>query len=412
MTGAECRAESPRTSCAKVRVAHVVDCFGAGGIAAGVRALIELTGDVIDHSVISLSDDVRLADSLDPRPPVHVIKPGPTRLAGFTGRLARLARRSRCQIVHTNNQFAWLDAGLASALSGSRCIVTFHGVERPISEFGGFARWKCRSAARLGCAVTAVGEASRRMVCELGGIPEESVEVIPNGVDLDRFRPRCPGDQRRPALRDQLAIGPDVDLVVHVAGLRPVKDQRTLLHAWQLVTESRNRLSGREPLLLIVGEGECRDDLHTLAEELQITRTVRFLGQRRDPEELLPACDVFVLSSLSEGLSFAILEAMACGLPVVATRVGGNIELVEDGVTGILAPSCDPAALAVAVGRLLDDGGQRLRMGERGRDFVERHHDAAAWARRYVELYRTIAAGMSRGNPRAERDRSSLRIAP
>ncbi len=178
----------------------------------------------------------------------------------------------RIDVLHCNNQFAWLDTSLAARITGRPCLQTFHGVERPVHELAGDVRLKCRLAARLGSGVTAVGEASRRMVCDLSGIREESVEVITNGIDLDRFRPHPPRDRRCSGLRGELAIGPDVDLVIHVAGLRPIKDQKTLLHAWRLVMESRNRLSGREPILLIVGEGECRDELRTLAEELQITR--------------------------------------------------------------------------------------------------------------------------------------------
>lgn len=308
---------------------------------------------MVDHTIISLADDLRLLAHLPSETPAYIIKPGPSKLVGFCARLALLARRQRIDILHCNNHFAWLDASLAARIIGRPCLQTFHGVERPVREIAGDVRLKCRLAARLGSLVTAVGEASRRMVCDLSRIPEESVEVIPNGIDLDLFRPRSPGDRRCSALRGELAIGPDVDLVVHVAGLRPVKDQKTLLHAWRLVMETRGQRPGRESLLLIVGEGSCRDELRTLAEELQITRAVRFLGQRRDLDNLLPACDLFVLSSISEGLSFAILEAMACALPVVATRVGGNGELVEDGGSGFLVPAQDPGTLADTLDLLL-----------------------------------------------------------
>ena len=147
----------------------------------------------------------------------------------------------------------------------------------------------------------------------------------------------------------------------------------------------------------MVGEGPCQDELRLLAEELGIIGTVRFLGQRRDLNEILPACDLFVLSSISEGLSYAILEAMACGLPVVATRVGGNSELVEEEVTGLLTPPQDPAALSRALISLLDNPGLRLRMGERGRHFVELRHDAAKSAEQYLRLYRKMVDGARQG---------------
>jgi glycosyltransferase involved in cell wall biosynthesis len=396
----------------RIRVGHIVDCFGAGGIATGVFTLVRSTAGLIDHTIISLSNDLRLLAQLPSETPAFVIKPGPTKLVGFSARLALLARRQRLDVLHCNNQFAWLDTSLAARITGRPCLQTFHGVERPVHELSSDVRLKCRLAARLGNMVTAVGEASRRMVCELSGVPVESVEVIPNGIDLVRFRPRPADGGPSSFLRAELGIGPDVDLVIHVAGLRPVKDQKTLLRAWRLLVESRNQFPGREPILLIVGEGECRDQLSNLAEELQITRCVRFLWQRRDIDELLPACNVFVLSSISEGLSFAILEAMACALPVVATKVGGNAELVEDGKTGILTPHQDPAALATALGRLLDQPGLRLQMGNRGRHFVERHHDAARSAERYVELYQRISSGSSRKDRRPTSARSKAPIVP
>jgi len=376
-----------------IRVGHIVDCFGAGGIATGVCALARSTSDRVGHAIISLRDDFRLLDRLPPGTDAFVVEPGPTKLVGFSLRLAALVRRERIDVIHCNNQFAWLDSSLASRLTGRPCLQTFHGVEKPVEELPSAVHRKCRIAARLGSRVTAVGDASRRMVCALSGIPEEDVEVIPNGVDLARFRPaRGPGDPRRAALRAALGVAPDAPLVVHAAGLRPVKDQATLIRAWRVVADHHAaRRSGPDPLLLMVGEGECRDDLASLADGLGIAGSVLFLGHRPDLDDLLPAGDLFVLSSISEGLSFAVLEAMACGLPVVATDVGGNRELVADGATGLLVPPRDPLSLASALGRLLAEPGLGLAMGARGRTEVERSYDLAAAARRYVELYESLA---------------------
>jgi glycosyltransferase involved in cell wall biosynthesis len=182
----------------------------------------------------------------------------------------------------------------------------------------------------------------------------------------------------------------ETDLVIHVAGLRRIKDQATLLRAWQLVLDSRRLHGGRKALLLIAGEGPCQEDLENLARELDIVDGIRFLGQRRDLDTLLPACDLFVLSSLSEGLSFAVLEAMASGLPVVATQVGGNGELIEEGRNGHLVPAQDPKSLGKALGRLLEDPILRKEMGKRGREIAERRYDAGKAAERYVALYQRL----------------------
>jgi glycosyltransferase involved in cell wall biosynthesis len=259
-------------------------------------------------------------------------------------------------------------------------------------------RIKCRLAAQLGTAITAVSEASRTMVCSLGQVSPQLVEVIPNGVDLTRFRPCLPGAYQRQTFREKLGLSAEAPVVVHVAGLRPIKDQATLFRAWQLVTASWPRASLPGPCLLLAGEGPCGADLMALARQLQITDSVRFLGHRRDLDTLLPACDLFVLSSLSEGMSFAILEAMAAGLPVVATRVGGNGELVEDGQTGLLVPARDPVTLAEALGQFLRNKEGRQRMANRARQSIEQRFDQARSAARYLDLYHRLAMRTDKPN--------------
>lgn len=379
-------------------VGHVVDCFGAGGIATGVLELIRATQGLIDHSIISLVDDRRLLVQLPAKPRFYVLKPGHTRLLGFSSRLAWLTCRKRIDILHCNNHFAWLDSGLAARLTGRICLQTFHGVEKPLADMPRDIRIKCRLAARFTTAATAVSDASRHMVCNLGGLPEQVVEVIPNGVDLTRFR-ACPvAAPERGFLRQTLGVAEGTPLAVHVAGLRPIKDQATLLRAWKRLVECERPESVQPPLLLIAGEGECLPELQDLVGQLRIAGAVRFLGQRRDLDTLLPACDVFVLSSLSEGMSFAILEAMAAGLPVVATRVGGNGELVEEEASGLLVPVRDPLALARALGRLLFDSRERQQMANRARQIVEQRYDQTRTVARYVELYRRLIRCRRAGN--------------
>jgi glycosyltransferase involved in cell wall biosynthesis len=383
-------------------IGHVVDCFGAGGIATGVLELIRATRHVVRHSIISLADDLRLLAQLPAPPHAYVVKPGPTRLLGFSSRLAWLVCTKQIDILHCNNHFAWLDSGLAARLTGCACLQTFHGVEKPLAEMPHDVRVKCRLAARLGTAVTAVSEASRVMVCTLGGLPARAVEVIANGVDLARFRPCPDGAADRRALRQALGVAADGPVAVHVAGLRPIKDQATLLRAWRGVLDGWPQ-GAAGPVLAVAGEGECGPALHALAAELRLGDAVRFLGQRRDLDTLLPACDLFVLSSLSEGMSYAILEALAARLPVVATRVGGNGELVRDGENGLLVPARDPAALAGALGRLLGDADERRRLARHGRQLVERHYDQAVAAGRYVELYTRLTRRRPPRQPAAGR---------
>jgi len=168
--------------------------------------------------------------------------------------------------------------------------------------------------------------------------------------------------------------------------LAPVKNHALLLHAWKRVLETVP-----DAVLLVVGNGSTEPATRALAAELGLGDAVRFLGFRLDIPELLQAMDVFVLSSRSEGLSLTLLEAEAAGLPIVATRVGGNPEVVRDGESGLLVPSGEPEPMAAALARLLQDSALRQRWGERGRRLYRDEFTLQAMVRGYERLYRQLA---------------------
>jgi glycosyltransferase involved in cell wall biosynthesis len=199
-------------------------------------------------------------------------------------------------------------------------------------------------------------------------------------VDTERF-----GRASRATARAALGLLP-TDLVVGTAGrLVPVKDQRTRV-------EAIGRLSrpDRPVILLVAGDGPLREVLTDQAAALGISAEVRLLGHRTDPEQVMAALDVFVLSSVSEGMSNTILEAMATGLPVVATRVGGANELVQEGVTGHLVPPRDPTALAVAIEHLLQSPDTRAALGAAARHRVAHEFSLGAMIRSYDDLYESL----------------------
>jgi glycosyltransferase involved in cell wall biosynthesis len=206
-------------------------------------------------------------------------------------------------------------------------------------------------------------------------VPRRKVLVIPNGIDLSRF-PAPPG--RRPAA---------VRRAIHVARLHPVKDQTTLLHAVRQVADAEPDFR-----LDIVGDGPAWDELAALHEKLALERHVRFLGFRGDVREMLGGADLFVLSSVSEGISLTLLEAMAAGLPVVATDVGGNREVVAHRETGLLVPPRSPEALAAAMLRLVRDPATARRMGAAGRERVEKQFDLRRVVQTYERLYLSLLA--------------------
>jgi glycosyltransferase involved in cell wall biosynthesis len=209
------------------------------------------------------------------------------------------------------------------------------------------------------------------------GYPLDSIRVIRNGIDTTRFRP-----DRREGARRSLGCDPR-DVVIGTAGrLVPVKDHATLLNALALL-----RSQGIRFRAIIAGDGPLRQGLDALAQSTGIADAVEFVGERSDMEDVMAAYDIFALSSTSEGLSNTVMEAMATGLPVVATHVGGTDELVEQGTTGLLVPASDPRAFAGALAELIKGEARRQSMGRAGRERVQRDYSLDRMVRAYEELY-------------------------
>jgi glycosyltransferase involved in cell wall biosynthesis len=221
----------------------------------------------------------------------------------------------------------------------------------------------------------------RDLVAHLG-VPEERFEVIPNGVDVTRMARADRSSARR-------ALGaPDGALVVGSVGrLVPVKNYALLLRAF-------GRLAASTPgpvRLVLLGDGPERATLERAAAASGIASLVQLPGHRDDVPELLVGLDVFVLPSLNEGMSNTLLEAMAAGVPVVASDVGGNREIVEDDRSGMLFPSGEEAALLERLRRLAGDPGSRARLGKAGQERVMRDFSMGAMIRSYEALYERMA---------------------
>lgn len=206
--------------------------------------------------------------------------------------------------------------------------------------------------------------------------------VIHNGVDTECFQPR--DDAWRNARRSALGIDAGVVVFCCVARLSEVKCPLVLVDAFA-------RLHAQYPgvHLLLAGDGPMADEVHRKVDETGLARHIDLLGSV-SVDDLLPACDVAVLASSSEGMSNALLEAMACGLPVVATAVGGNLQLVRPGITGVLVPPYDPAALAEAMLSLARDSTRRHELGERARRMVLEEFSSLRMIGAYDHLYRGL----------------------
>jgi len=226
-------------------------------------------------------------------------------------------------------------------------------------------------------AFVGVAAAHGRYLVEHERFPAERVYVIPNGVDTDRYRPQPPYQ----ALRDSLGIQRDSKLVGLIAVLRPEKNHALLLRAG---AEVRKRISNVR--FVLVGNGPERESLEQLAGSLGITDIVHFLGARADVPDLLSLFDVFALTSKTEASPVSILEAQACGVPVVATNVGSISESVIDGETGLLVKSESVVEVARAIIRVLDSPEWARELGTAARNFVVEHRSVKQMVRGYEEL--------------------------
>ena len=358
-----------------VSVVHVVTTLAIGGLEKVVLDLVRCrTSALFDARVICLdSGGVLESGFAAAGVPVDVI--------GIQGsvpqRIVRLAKRLRTlrpDILHTHNPQAHLHGAWAARLAGVRVVVhTRHGRDR--------ARKPVLAAlSRMATVWTdkfvAVSEDAATAAREIEKVPAAKLLVIHNGIDLDRFL----FDPAAPILPRNRAVT--------VGRLAPIKDQATLLRAVRIVC---NRKPGFR--LDIVGEGPSRPELEALRAELGLGEAVAFRGYQEDVRPFLSAADFFVMSSISEGICIALLEAMAAGLPAVATDVGGNREVILRGETGFLTPLQNPEALAQAMLDLEGAPDALKRLSQSARRRAETAFGLRHVVRRYEDLYSQCLAG-------------------
>jgi len=372
-----------RSDSEPVRILHVVPDLDGGGLQNGLVKIIQgLPRDEFRHEVCCLHTGGRFRSRIGTAVPVRELH------AGWHDprtpiKLALAIRRFRPAVVHARNWSTWPDAVFAGWFAPRhRLVFSFHGwdTDRPVNPLRAVI---CRQLARWTDGLCGVSRSAMRQFAAETGLPAERFEVIPNGVDTTRFRPRPDGGE----VRRELGIAPDTVVIGSVGRLEPVKDYETLLAASaQLPRHPPYRCD-----VLLVGDGSERRRLVELCGTLGIAGRVHFVGWRDDPPRMMAAMDLFAMTSRREGLSNALLEAMACGLPVVATAVGGNTEVIDDRVHGRLVKPGDTEGLVGALIDLIRNKHARQRMGRHARTRVVRDYDVTRTLRRYADLYRRMA---------------------
>jgi len=301
----------------------------------------------------------------------------------------RLARERRIQIIHSHGKGAGLYGRIAARLTGAASIHTFHGIHP--TGYGGLYLWLERALARSSFAVIHVSESQAAEARALGLTPAGRTRVIVNGIDAAFVRGVAAG---APMSRAALGLKPDALVLATIARFDPVKRLDVLLRALPLLV---TRVP--EAQLLIVGDGPERGALHALARTLALGDRVVFAGAIPAAARVLPLVDLYVTASRREGLPIAVLEAMACALPVLATEAPGHVDAVDPELTGRLVPLDDAPGLAAAAALLLRDPALRARMGQAGRERAERHFARARMLTEITALYREAAGFPAEGPP-------------
>ncbi|HET7080131.1 MAG TPA: glycosyltransferase [Chloroflexia bacterium] len=293
--------------------------------------------------------------------------------------VVRMLRRERVDVLHTHLFGSNTWGRLLGRLAGVPVIIAHeHWSSRGQNEI-----WMDRMMYRLSDRILVTSEASKQIVMSSEGIPAHYLSVVYNGVDMDKFAAR--GD--RADVRAELGVAPDAALIGAVGRLTADKGGQDVL----IRVVGRVRETCPQVRLVMVGDGPLRPGLEQLTAQLGLTGTVIFTGLRSDVPRLLGALDVFVLPSEREALPVAVLEAMAAGLPLVATRVGGIPEVVEDGATGFLVPPGDVAAMHCVLERLTGDPALAARLGAAGQAHVQAHFTVQQMVRQVERLYDQLA---------------------
>jgi glycosyltransferase involved in cell wall biosynthesis len=362
----------------KIRIAYVIRSMPVGGSQTHlVQVLRLLDRRRFVPSLYCLTGEGALLDAVRSLS-VPVVDGGAR--GGFKGsaaavlRLARHLRSERVAVVHNYLLRANLIGSLAARLA--RVEVTLCS-KRGCHERRGMELLGAKTGNWLADCVTANADAVRDFVHANEGCPKEKMVVIPSGVDTERFRPLSLDDPK-----GRLGLDPQRPVLGIVTRMRVRKGVEEFLRATATVRRQRPSVQA-----VIVGEVDLDEQLQQLVRANGLSDHLVLLGRRHDMPEVLSAFDVFVLSSHDEGMSNAILEAMAMEKPVVATDVGGTGEVVRHGQSGWLVPAKDPAALAAAIASVLAAPERALEMGRLGRRIVEERFSANAMVRQMEDLY-------------------------
>lgn len=376
-------------------IAHVIHRLQVGGLENGLVNLINrLPHDQFKHIIVCLTDYTDFRERVAVDHEIYALHKRPGQDLGMYRRLWKLFRNLRPDIVHTRN-LATLEAQAPALLAG--VPVRIHGEHgRDVHDLDNTSRkyrWLRKAFRPVVQQYIALSRELEQYLATDIGVPARKLTVICNGVDVARFHP---ADHR--AQPEELLPGPlrkERIIIGTVGRMEPVKDPLNLARAIVVLLRDRPDLRNRIGLMMI-GDGSLRPKVQDLLDEAGLSELSWLPGAREDVPDLMQRMDLFVLPSLAEGISNTLLEAMASGLPVVATDVGGNGELVISGETGTLVERASDLALARAIEHYVTDEPMREKHGARARERAVQEFSIDAMVDRYADVYESAAARFSR----------------
>ncbi len=367
-----------------IRVGFVVHVMQVAGAEVLVRETIRLLGPRLQPTVFCLDAVGPIGeDLLKQGVPVVGLNRKPGWDFSVSRRLAREATARGIEVLHAHQYTPFFYSAFAKWLVRPvpKLILTEHGRHYPDAVSPKRRAFNRLILDRCADDVNACIGFSARALSRIDGFRGQRIHVIENGIEVENYGPAAD----RAALKLRLGFDPARRYLAHVARHHPVKDQAMLLGGFAQAAPSLPDVD-----LLMVGDGPLRPDLERLTRGLGIAARVKFLGIRRDVADVLRAADAFALTSVSEAASLTLLEAMATGLPALVTNVGGNPEIVRDGVDGLLVPRGDAAACGAAIVRLFREPGLIEKLGANARRRVRDKYRLEQTVGAYYGLYRRL----------------------
>lgn len=372
----------------RIRIFHTLSGLKVGGIVSLLLHNLEyMDRDHFENIICCLGNNVQLEERFVGAgySPIILGHRSGDSLLRLVGRAVRAIRQLRADVVHTNMAFDSRIGAVAGRIAAVPVVATLHNDNpKTLRHLDGVLdRWVVQpSVSRF----IAVSQLTRDVHLERRKLPRERVEVIYSGIPTARYARASPSHELR-ELRAGLPVGDAYPLLLNVGRLYKQKGQKYLI---PMMDELLSRWPRAQ--LLIVGGGDEEAELRRLVKEQALGDSIHLLGIRTDVKQLLEIADVFVFPSLWESFGLAALEAMASGVPVVASRIGGIPEIIQDGVDGVLVPPHDPAAMALAVDKLASSTELATRIGEAAMLTAQSRFDSSKSVRGVEAIYRAVAS--------------------